>query len=162
MFSLFHRGSDASADFVAEIPANAEVDASTTIGSVQVDGMTSGVTAHTTRGTVQASNVAGPLALSTSTGNIRLSTDSLSASDEVRLTTTNGTIQAELPPNLDGNFDLSVANGSVRSDLAVPSSSSSRRGRHLQGQIGSSTRVVKMRAVNGTVTVHTRSAPATH
>jgi len=36
MFSLFHRGNDASADFVAEIPANVVVDARTTLGSARM------------------------------------------------------------------------------------------------------------------------------
>ena len=162
MFSLFHHGSDASADFVAEIPANVTVDAKTTLGSVQIDGMTAGVTARTSNGTVQASNVSGPLSLTTTNGNVHLSTDLLSPSDEVRLSTTNGTIRAELPANLEGTFDLSAVNGRVSSDLSIPMSGSSRQGRHIQGQIGSSTRLVKMRAVNGAVTVVSRGTPATH
>jgi hypothetical protein len=163
MFSLFRRGNDASADFVAELPANVVVDARTTLGSVQVDGMTSGVTARTTNGTVQASNVSGPLSLTTTNGNVELTAaEALSPSDEIRLTTTNGTIRAELPAGIDGNFDLSVVNGAVRSDLSLPASPNSRRGRHLQGQIGSSTRVVKMRAISGMVSVRTRTTPATH
>jgi hypothetical protein len=162
MFSLLHRNNDAFADLTAEIPANVVVDASTRIGSVEIDGMTAGVTAHSTTGAVQASNVSGPVSLTTITGNVRLSTDSLAASDEIRLLTTNGTIHAELPANLEGKFDLSVLNGTVRSDLDVPPTSQSRRGRHLQGQIGSSTRVVKMHTVNGTVTLLTRGAAVAH
>jgi hypothetical protein len=163
MFSLFHRRNDASADFIAEIPTNVVVDARTTLGSVQIDGMTSGVTARTSNGTVQASNVSGPLSLTTTNGNVELTTaEVLSPTDEIRLTTTNGAIRAELPAGIDGNFDLSVVNGAVRSDLDLPSSSKSRRGRHLQGQIGSSTRVVKMRAVSGMVSLRTRGTPATH
>jgi hypothetical protein len=162
MFSLFHRHSDATADFIAEIPANVVVDAKTSDGSVRIDGMTAGVTAHTTNGTIQASNVAGPLALSTTNGDVRLSTDALADADAVSLTTTNGTIRAELPPTLEGAFDLSVVNGMVRTDLPLASSGKGRPGRRFQGQIGSLTRVVKMRAVNGNVSLVTRGAPATH
>lgn len=158
MFSLFHRGSDASADFTAELPADIAVDVRTTNGSVQIDGVTAGVTARTTNGTVQASNVSGPLALASTNGNVRLTTDSLSDADSVRLTTTNGTIHAELPAGVQGSFDLSAVNGSVRSDFPL-SSTDRRPGRHLQGQLGTSTRVVKMKAVNGTVSLVSRSAP---
>jgi hypothetical protein len=163
MFSLFHRSNDAYANLVAEIPANVIVDARTTLGSVQIDGMTSGVTARTSNGTVQASNVSGPVSLTTTNGNVELTAaDALSPTDEIRLTTTNGEIRAELPAGIDGSFDLSVVNGAVQSDLSLPSSSKSRRGRHLQGQIGSSNRVVKMRAVSGMVSLRTRGTPATH
>lgn len=163
MFSLFHHNSDAQADLVAEVPANVVIDASTTNGSVEVDGMIAGVTAKTVNGTVEASNVSGPLSLSTTNGNIRLSTDSLADTDVVRLSTTNGTIQAELPANLQGNFDLSTVTGVVSSDIPLPPfSSSGRANRHLQGQVGSLARVVKMRTINGTVSVTSRAAPATH
>jgi hypothetical protein len=159
MFSLFHHGSDASADLTAELPANIAVDVTTTNGSVQIDGITAGVTARTTNGTVQASNVSGPLSLASTNGNVRLSTDSLSDADSVRLTTTNGTIRAELPAGVQGNFDLSAVNGVVRSDFPLPSTDR-RPGRHLKGQLGTSTRVVKMKAVNGTVSLVSRGAPA--
>ncbi|MEP6493747.1 MAG: DUF4097 family beta strand repeat-containing protein [bacterium] len=162
MFSLFHRTSDASADFTAELPANVIVDARTSNGSVQVDGMSAGVTAHSTNGTIQASNVSGPLSLSTTNGDVRLSTTMLADADAVSLTTTNGTIRAELPAKLEGAFDFSVVNGMVRTDLPLASSGNGRPGRHFQGQIGASTRVVKVRAVNGNVSVVTRATPATH
>lgn len=162
MFSLFHRSNDASADFVAEVPANVIVDARTTIGTVDVEGMTAGVTAQTTNGGVQATNVSGPLSLATTNGDVRLVTDTLSSSDAIELSTRRGRIMAELPHNVEGAFDLSVISGSVRNDLGLAQAARSRPGRHFQGQVGVSTRSVKMRAGTGSVTVVTRSAPSTH
>ena len=72
-------------------------------------------------------------------------------------TTTNGSVHAELPPCIQGAFDLSVANGTV---TAI----SARRGAglaHAAGTSGpdrASTRVVKMRAMNGSVSVHASRA----
>jgi DUF4097 and DUF4098 domain-containing protein YvlB len=128
---------------------------------VQVDGMIAGVTAKTVNGTVAAVNVSGPLVLSTTNGNVRLSTDSLADADVVRLSTTNGAIHAELPASLQGSFDLSTVNGVVSSDFPIPSASS-RAKHHLQGHVGALPRLVKMRTVNGGVSVSTRPAPATH
>lgn len=162
MFSLFHRSNDASADFVAEIPANVVVDALTSIGTVEIDGMTAGVTARSTSGAIQALNVAGPLSLSTTNGDVHLVTDSLSSTDAIDLSTRRGRIMAELPQNVEGSFDLSVMSGTVRNDLGLSQAPRSRTGRHFQGQIGASTRPVKMRAGSGSVTVTTRSAPSTH
>lgn len=160
IFSLFRRSTDATAEFAVELPANVMVDARTTNGSVQIEGIAAGVTAHTTNGTVQAWNVAGPLSLSTSNGNVRVTADSLSPTDPVTLTTTNGTVRAELPAGLQGAFDLSTVNGSVSSDFPIPAATGGRIGRHLQGQIGQSNRPVKLRAINGTVTLTSRGAPA--
>ena len=161
IFSLFHRSSDASAELIAELPPGVAVDARTTNGSVNVDGVTSGVTAHTTNGSVEAWNVSGPLSISSTNGNVRISAASLSATDAVNLSTMNGTVYAELPGGLEGAFDLSTVNGSVRSDFPIPAATEGRVGRHLQGQIGQSTRSVKLRAVNGTVTLSTRGAATT-
>lgn len=162
MFSLFHHNSDARADLVAEIPANVVIDASTATGSVQVNGMIAGVTATTINGTVQASNVSGPLTLSTTNGNIRLNADSLADADAIRLSTTNGAIRAELPANLQGSFDLSTVNGVVSSAFPLPPASRGHANRHLQGQVGSLPRVVRMRTINGPVSVTTRGVPAAH
>jgi hypothetical protein len=162
VFSLFHRGSDATAAIVAEIPANVVVDARTTNGSVRIDGASAGVTARTVNGGVTALNVSGPLALITTNGDVRLSSDMLSPSDSIHLATSNGSIHAELPPGVEGAFDLSTVNGVVRSDVPVPQSPKGRPGRQLLGQIGASTRVVKMRSLNGMVSVMTRPGPVMH
>ena len=160
MFSLFHRSSDASADFTIELPPSVRIDARTSIGSVTIDGATAGVYAKTSNGSVTATNVAGPLVLGTSNGNVRLSASSLAPTDSVLLNTKNGSITAELPADVDGAFDLRTTNGSVRSDLPLTPTSQHGISRRLTGQIGASNRAVRMRTSNGAVVVTTRPAPA--
>ena len=160
MFSLFHRSTDATAGLVAEIPANVIVDAKTSNGTVRVDGISAGVKALTANGNVEATNVSGPLSLETVNGDVRLSADAVAASDPINLSTTNGTIRAQLPANTQGAFDLSVVNGTVHSDFPLNQMPKGHIGRHLEGQVGSSTRIVKMRSINGGVFVTTRSADA--
>ncbi len=162
MFALFHRSSDAVANIVAQLPADVIVDAKTTSGSVDVEGASSGVTAKTTNGTVTASHVSGPMTLSTINGNVRLSLDAAAASDSIHLQTTNGMINAELPQGIDGMFDLSVTNGVVRTDLPINNQKADRAGRRLRGQIGTSSRVVRMRTTNGTLSVTSRGATTSH
>lgn len=162
MFSLFHRSTDATAGLIADIPANVTVEAKTSNGSVTIDGITAGVTAHTLNGNVDATNVSGPLSLESTNGNVRLSADVVSANDPIKLATTNGTIRAQLPASTEGNFDLSVVNGTVRSDFPLPSMSKGPVGRHLQGQIGASNRLVKIHSVNGAVVVTSRPTGAAH
>jgi hypothetical protein len=68
-----------------------------------------------------------------------------------------------LPANLQGQFDLSTVNGVVSSDFPIPAAAASTHSnRHLQGQVGSLPRVVKMRTINGPVSVSARTAPAAH
>lgn len=161
MFSLFHRSSDASADFVVEVPANVRVDAKTTNGAVDIDGSAAGVIARVTNGNVSARNVSGPIALATTNGNVGLSIDSIADSDSIRVSATNGNIQAELPAALQGRFDLSASNGRVHSNLPlpVPSAQSGKSTRHIQGQVGTLSRLVRLHTLNGVVSVTARGAP---
>lgn len=159
MFSLFHRSSDARADFVVTLPPNVTLDARTTTGAIQVEGLRAGVTAHSTNGTVRATDVSGPLALSTTNGDIRLRTDSLAPTDSVLMTTTNGSVHAELPPGTQGAFDLSVVNGLVRSDFPMDSGGRNRDGNRVAGQVGAGARRIRARSINGQVTVTARLAP---
>ena len=156
LFSLFHHGTDAAADFVAELPANVVVDASTANGAVTIDGSRAGVHAKAVNGMVSASHVSGPISIRTTNGEIHLAVDSLGPTDSVDVSTVNGLIQAQLPANTDGAWDLRVTNGKVRSDFALPAESGygRRADRHLSGQIGSSTRSIRMRAVNGVIAVN--------
>jgi hypothetical protein len=162
MFSLFHHSSDATADLSVDVPANVMIDAKMSNGSVRIDGVAAGVTAHTANGDVVVTNASGPLSLETANGDVRLSSAALTGSDPITLSTTNGTIRAQLPANTEGAFDLSVVNGNVRSDFPLNQVAKAHIGRHLQGQIGSSTRVVKMRSVNGSVVVTTRPSAPSH
>jgi hypothetical protein len=161
MFSLFHRSTDASADFVAELPSNVVVDARTTNGSIDIDGAAAGVTARSTNGNVSAMNVSGPVALTTTNGNVGLSIDSVADSDSIRVSTTNGNIRAELPSAIQGRFDLSAVNGMVHSNLPLPSAQSGRSMRHVQCQLGTLSRLVRLHTMNGMVSVTTRGVPAT-
>jgi putative adhesin len=161
IFSLFHHGSDAVANFTVNLPAATRLDARTTTGIVTIDGATAGVTAHAVNGGVHVSDVSGPLALTTVNGDVRLSAATLAPTDSVHLSSVNGAVRAELPPSLDGQFDISVTNGVVRSDLMIPGVSTSRR--RISGQVGSSDRVVRVHTVNGAVilTSHQGLMPAT-
>ena len=158
MFSLFHRSSDASADFVVEVPANVRVDAKTTNGSVDINGSAAGVIARATNGNVTAMNVSGPIALSTTNGNVGLSIDSVADADSIRVSTTNGNIHAEVPAALQGRFDLSASNGMVHSNLPLPSAQSGKSTRHIQGQVGTLSRLVRLHTLNGMVSVTARGA----
>jgi hypothetical protein len=157
MLSLFHHSSDATAGFVVELPPNVKLDVRTTSGTIEIDGASGGINARTVNGTVRATNVSGSLVLSSTNGDVRVSADSLAPNDSLRLTTTNGSVHAELPPGLEGLYDLSVVNGTVQSAIPLNATPASSRGinRHLTGQVGTAARTVKMRAVNGSVVVGT-------
>jgi hypothetical protein len=162
MFAIVGRRTDTRADFVVQVPANVKVDARTVSGTVDVDGTLSGVYAKSVNGDVRASHVSGPIVLLATNGNITFAADSLGAADSVRLDTKNGMVHAELPANLEGNFDLAAVNGSVNTNIPVHAADGHRYMNRVVGQVGTSQRVVRVRALNGNAQVVTRGIPDSH
>ena len=162
MFSLFNRTTDATAGFVAELPANVIIDATTSSGEVSVDGITGGVTARTVSGEIKAVNVGGKVSLQTTNGDLTFAAEPGATVDAIALSTTNGDIHAALPAESEGLFDLSTVNGDVRSDFPLERTSSGPVGQHLKGQIGGSDRKVRLRAVNGSVVVTRAGSSGSH
>jgi hypothetical protein len=153
-FSLFSRTTDATASLVVHVPPGIAVDAKTTNGTVTIRGVHAGVTARSVVGSITALGVGGggPVTLATTSGSIRLRVDSLSGTDTIEATTVNGAVNASLPPNVEGTFDLSTVSGRVRSEFPL-SVSHGRRFNTAGGQIGSALRLIKFHTVNGSVAV---------
>ena len=153
MFSLFKRTTDATADLVAELPANVRVDASNTLGDVSIYGIVAGVVAKTLNGDVTARDVGGSVSLQSTNGDLEMSAAPNVALRALALNTTNGNIDAKLADNVEGSFDVSTVNGDVHSDLPLESVSKGPVGRRLRGQIGATSNTHRIRSVNGSVSV---------
>jgi hypothetical protein len=162
MFSLFKRTTDATADLIAELPANVRVDASNTLGDVSIDGIVGGVIAKTLNGDVTARDVGGSVSLESTNGDLEMSVAPNAALRALALNTTNGDIDAKLADNVEGSFDVSTVNGDVHSDFPLESVSKGPVGHRLRGQIGATSNMLRIRSVNGSVSVGRASANVPH
>lgn len=153
MFSLFkHPSTNATASLRVSLPPGVKVDARTVNGSIAMNGATSGITARTLNGRIDIEKSAGPVQLKGTNGSIEVALDSLAPEDEVILESTNGNATAVLPPSLEGVVQLSTVNGTIRSDFPISTEGELRRNK-LHGQIGNSSREVRLRTVNGNVSL---------
>ena len=151
IFSLFkHRSTDAAASFHVELPSAVKVDARTMNGSISLAGVTGGVDARTVNGSINISHVSGPIEAKATNGSIAATVDSLGDDDPVVLEGVNGSMTAVLPADLEADVQLSTVNGGIRSDFAVTTEGQLSKHR-LRGQIGSSSRDVVLKTVNGNV-----------
>lgn len=157
IFSLFkHRSTDAAASFRVELPSGVKVDARTMTGSISLAGVTGGVDARTLNGSINISRAAGPIEAKATNGSIEATVDSLGEDDPIVLEGVNGSMTAVLPGDLQADVQLSTVNGGIRSDFAVTTEGELSRHR-LRGQIGSSSREVVLKTVNGNVSLLRRS-----
>ena len=144
--------SDARVDYVVHVPAGVKLDVSNIVGSVHVDGADAAVIAHTINGTVHASTTHGPVVLSSVNGSIFAHVDTLADSGAISATTVNGSVTAELPPQLDGNVDASTVNGHITIDYPLTRTGET-SSRHVSAMLGAGGREIRMGTVNGSVTL---------
>src|SRR5438874_3577652 len=153
MFSLFkHRPTDVVASLRLSVPAGVKVDARATNGTITLHGVTAGIIALAVNGSINIAGSSGSVEAKGTNANISVALDSLDADDRVVLESINGNMTARLPASLEGNVELSTINGKIRSDF--PISTEGDLSRHkLHGQIGTSSREVLLRTVNGNVSL---------
>lgn len=146
----FSRGAtDASVHFRIEVPAGVRL---------ELQGVNTGITAaasapveaRTLNGNVTVVTAVGPVRGVSKNGSVDVRMSSYANTDSVIAETLNGDAFVYLPDGLDAALDLSVTNGSVASEFAVPSTGSPSR-RSLRATVGAGSRVVRIRSVNGTV-----------
>lgn len=151
MFSLFkRRPSHMEASLSVELPPNVQLDARSMMGDVEVHGARAGVGARTINGSISIDSAAGQIDARTVNGGIEVQLDSLGPTDAVSLETVSGALTATVPPSTEGTVELSTVNGSVQTDFPL-TASGEMSGHKVRGQIGSSSRVIRLRTVNGAV-----------
>jgi Toastrack DUF4097 len=154
-FLALRHSTDASADFVVELPEGVRIDARTSLGTVDIAGARSGVSATSVQGTVAGRDLGGTISLSSVNGDVRLALDELTGVDSITLTTTNGAVRADLPPSFEGMLDLAAVNGSIESQFPlVLMPGVVRGGRRIRSQVGTAERTVRLRTVNGGITLN--------
>ena len=129
-------------------------------GAISLAGVTGGIDARTVNGSINISHVAGPIEAKATNGTIEAVVDSLGEDDPIVLEGVNGSMTAVLPADVEAQVQLSTVNGGIRSDFAVTTEGELSKHR-LRGQIGSSSREVVLKTVNGNVSLLNRSGEET-
>lgn len=135
---------------VSEVVGNVEIHTSNAKVSTQC---TCGrLVARSSNGKIQLEEHRGSVDASTSNGTISCDVDEM-GSDGVVLLTSNGRISLDLPEEVDGDVDIRVDNGLIRSHRDVRRAARDRSGR-LKGTLGKGGPPIRLRASNGSVSLH--------
>lgn len=108
---------DVSVDFTVLVPRGVHVEAGTVNGSVDVTGATEDVEAATVNGDVRVESGRGRLTATTVSGSVLATV--VTRPSSVELTTVNGSIVAELAPNIGADVEMTTVNGEFRSDYEI-------------------------------------------
>jgi hypothetical protein len=141
---------DISVDFTVSLPAGVNVATSSVNGDVEVDGATAQVDVHTVNGDVRGVTSTGPVSAGTVNGSITAKMRSLPGTSDLDFRTVNGSIDLELPAQLDAEVELRTVNGGFRTDY--PMTLSGRVSpRRLDATIGKGGRRLRATMVNGSI-----------
>jgi len=107
--------------------------------------------ARSSNGKIQVEEHRGGVDASTTNGTVTCEIEEL-GKEGVTLVTSNGRISLDLPEGADGDLDVRVDNGLIRTSRDLPGAGPERSGR-LKATLGQGGTPIRLRASNGTITV---------
>lgn len=163
------RKGNISVNFVLMVPRNTNVEAQTTNGNisiveldgparikttngtVDVEGMGGAAVIRTTNGSIRARNLLGHFEGSTTNGSIDAELATAALDEDVRLETTNGSVDLAISPALSASVIAHAQNGRVSSELDGHEVSKKRG--FLELELGGGGPRIDIRTTNGRVTL---------
>jgi Putative adhesin len=140
-------GTHARINFDVQVPRGVRFNAMTTNGNVVGHALASVVEAATTNGNVDVSTSEWASA-STTNGGIHVSIGNAKWSGELKVRSTNGSVDVTLPASAEFTLDAATTNGGINTDfpITVQGSFNSKR---LSGTVGAGGRELKVGTTNG-------------
>ena len=108
--------------------------------------------ARSSNGKIELEHHRGSVDASTSNGMIHCEVDEIGA-EGIVLATSNGRISLDLPEQVDGDVDIRVDNGVIRTAREVAGASGEDQRGRVKGTLGRGGVPIKLRASNGTISV---------
>jgi len=139
----------AKINFGVQVPRGVRLHATTTNGSVSCHDLNSVVEASTTNGNVEVSTSEWTSATTTN-GGIRVSMGNAKWNGELKVETTNGSVDVTLPASAEFKVNAATTNGKIQTDfpITVQGTFSSK---DLSGTVGAGGRELKVVTTNGTI-----------
>lgn len=144
------RNNGGKVDYIILMPAEANVDVSTSNGTVTVEGIHGNVEAKSTNGSLRVEDVIGEIEAKTTNGSIRARYARATDGNHT-FTTVNGSIRIYLPSDAGGDFEANTVNGSIKVDFPTHLERVSRR--HMRGRFGNGGGSFEIETVNGSVKI---------
>lgn len=128
-----------------------DVEVHTSNARVHAECICGRLVARSSNGKIDLSEHKGSVDAATSNGTIHCQLDSIDSAGVV-LATSNGRISLELPAEVDGDVDIRVDNGTIRTQREMPCAPREKEGR-LRCTLGRGGAPIRLRASNGSVSV---------
>ena len=145
--SEWHHGHRAKINFDVQVPHGVRFHALTTNGGVHCVNLESVVEASTTNGNVEVSTSEWASARTTN-GTVRVAMGNAKWSGELKLLSTNGSVDVTLPASAEFTVEAATTNGAIRSDFPITVQGTFGP-KQLSGTVGGGGRELKVATTNG-------------
>jgi len=142
-------GNRAKINFDVQVPRGVNFHALTTNGSVVGRNLASVVEATTTNGNVDVSTSEW-VSATTTNGRIRVSMGGAKWTGELKVRTTNGSVEVTMPASAEFRVEAATTNGGIQTDFPVTVQGSF-SSKELSGTVGGGGRELKVATTNGTI-----------
>lgn len=148
------QNNDVSVEWEVQVPRGVNFTGRTINGSVEATGMTGTAIGRTINGRVRL-ETSGIAEASTINGNVDARLGRADWNDELKFTTTNGSIIVTIPGDLNARVNAATVTGSIETDfpLQVVGRFMNRR---ISGTVGSGGRVLSLETTNGSIELRRR------
>jgi hypothetical protein len=141
-----------SVSFRAEVPTAQAVDLETSNGAIAIASLRSRVRASTSNGSLRLTDASGDVDVSTSNGSIAIQlSGSTWEGAGLRATTSNGSLQMEVPATYNARLRAGTNNGSISTDF--PLAVQGRRRSDVDAVLGQGGPTLDLRTSNGSIRV---------
>jgi hypothetical protein len=141
---------DVAVDFTVRLPRRARLGATTILGDVHVTRAHAPLVLRTVSGDLDAETTSGPVTARSVNGGVHVRITAFGDTGAVSIVSINGSVTAELPPELDADVEAHTVNGSIATEYPLPVSGKF-TGHELKGRVGRGGREVHITTVNGAI-----------
>ncbi len=153
---LFHGGSRyGGVEYVLKVPKSIHLEAGTTNGNVEISGVVGGIRGSSTNGQVSMDDVGGAVEGSTTNGNVDVSISDKVQFEDIRLSTTNGSIELKCPEDISADVSAHTTNGSISSEFPITVQGGFGR-KSLDGRINKGGSRIDLHTTNGSIEINKR------
>jgi DUF4097 and DUF4098 domain-containing protein YvlB len=144
----------ASVTYTLSVPRQARIAKIELInGALDIEGVAGEVQASSINGRVMARQLTGPVNLSTVNGTLEATFERFSESQQVSLSSVNGTVVLLVPAGASANLKADTVHGGIQNTFGFAVKEGTHVGRHLSGVLGEGSASIKLGNVNGSISI---------
>ena len=139
-------------DYSIKIPVETDLNLDSVNGAVKAENLKGEISLKSVNGSVSASDINGSIEASTVNGVIKARSTHLDKSDDIHLSSVNGSVRLSLPSDLAADIHASTLNGGISTDFPVTVTGKF-RGKKIDGKVNGGGSSIDLSSVNGGISI---------